>query len=349
MKDSNKDEAARCVRIAEAAIASGDKLRALKFIKIAQRLDPSIPLGTLLASCEKLDSADNPALGDQAAVDPSQSSKHSEASGCRHHHTAEQVKLIREIRRSKDYYTTLGVEKTSSGEEIRKAYRKLSLRVHPDKNKAPGAEEAFKTVCKAFQCLSNEDSRRLYDQTGVAGDSEINHQPRDEGPRRRNPTRDTFLDEDFDPDEIFRSFFSNQHAFRGHHLHRTRGHSHQWASSASPEGHGFVNLFQILAMVLIFLVAFMLYSEPEYALQQTYIYQAPRITEKHGVKYYVRSGDFDQQYPAGSPSREKLEQEIFMDYRGMLRRYCHIEMLRRQRMKNYETPYCDKLQSLMAA
>ncbi|CAA6662045.1 unnamed protein product [Spirodela intermedia] len=336
MKDSNKDEAARSVRIAEAAIASGDQLRARKFIKIAQRLDPNICVETLLASCEKPDGA-IPTLGHQAAVDPSQSSKHSEASSYQRHHTAEQVKLIREMRRSKDYYTILGVEKTSSGEEIRKAYRKLSLR------------EAFRTLCKAFQCLSDEDSRRLYDQTGAAGDSEINHQYRDMGYRRRNPTRDSFLDEDSDPDEIFRSFIFNQRAFQAHHLHRTRGHSHQSTSSTSAEGQGFVNLFQILAMVVIFLVAFMVYSEPEYALQQTHIYQVPRITEKHGVKYYVRSEDFDQQCPAGSPSREKLEQEILMDYRNVLRRYCHIEMIRRQRLKNYQTPHCDKLQSLMVA
>ncbi|KAF2289165.1 hypothetical protein GH714_029199 [Hevea brasiliensis] len=77
------------------------------------------------------------------------------------------MELIRQIKRNKDYYAILGVEKTCSVEEIRKAYKKLSLKVHPDKNKAPGSEEAFKKVSKAFKCLSDDTSRRQYDQTGL--------------------------------------------------------------------------------------------------------------------------------------------------------------------------------------
>eukprot|EP00438_Fugacium_kawagutii_P008437 Skav234483 [mRNA] locus=scaffold1647:365328:369397:- [translate_table: standard] len=66
-----------------------------------------------------------------------------------------------------DYYRILGVEKGASDDEIKKAYRKLALRLHPDKCKDSGAEEAFKKVGEAFSVLSDTDKRRKYDQFGA--------------------------------------------------------------------------------------------------------------------------------------------------------------------------------------
>ncbi|WP_432358527.1 molecular chaperone DnaJ [Sporosarcina sp. UB5] len=69
----------------------------------------------------------------------------------------------------RDYYEVLGVPKTASKEEIRKAYRKLSKMYHPDLNKEAGAEEKFKEVTEAFETLSDESKRANYDQFGHAG------------------------------------------------------------------------------------------------------------------------------------------------------------------------------------
>ena len=70
----------------------------------------------------------------------------------------------------RDYYEVLGVSKSADATEIKKAYRKLALKYHPDKN--PGdkeAEEKFKEAAEAYDVLSNEEKRHRYDQFGHAG------------------------------------------------------------------------------------------------------------------------------------------------------------------------------------
>ncbi len=70
----------------------------------------------------------------------------------------------------KDFYSLLGVARTATPEEIKKAYRKLALQFHPDKN--PGdkkSEEKFKEISEAYDTLSDEKKREMYDQFGHAG------------------------------------------------------------------------------------------------------------------------------------------------------------------------------------
>ncbi len=69
----------------------------------------------------------------------------------------------------KNYYTVLGVSKTASADEIKKAYRKLALEFHPDRNKSKEADAKFKEVTKAYEVLSDEGKRKTYDQVGHAG------------------------------------------------------------------------------------------------------------------------------------------------------------------------------------
>ena len=70
----------------------------------------------------------------------------------------------------RDYYEVLGVSKGASEEEIKKAYRKMAIQFHPDKN--PGnkeAEDKFKEAAEAYDVLSNKEKKQKYDQFGHAG------------------------------------------------------------------------------------------------------------------------------------------------------------------------------------
>src|SRR5581483_1585100 len=95
----------------------------------------------------------------------------------------------------RDYYEILGVERTVEIEEIKKAYRKLAVKYHPDKN--PGdkaAEEKFKELSEAYEALSDPQKRAAYDQYGHAA-----FDPRMRGGRAGGGFHD--------PADIFREVF----------------------------------------------------------------------------------------------------------------------------------------------
>lgn len=95
---------------------------------------------------------------------------------------------------AEDYYKILGIEKNTSAEDIKKAYRKLALKWHPDKNpNNKAAEENFKKISEAYAVLSDPEKRKNYDTFGSADQF-----------RQRYSQEDIF--KDFDLDDILRGF-----------------------------------------------------------------------------------------------------------------------------------------------
>jgi molecular chaperone DnaJ len=73
----------------------------------------------------------------------------------------------------RDYYEVLSVQKNASKDEIKNSYRKLALQYHPDRNKAPEAEEKFKEISEAYAVLSDDDKRKRYDTYGHVGTEDV--------------------------------------------------------------------------------------------------------------------------------------------------------------------------------
>ncbi|CAL1687745.1 unnamed protein product [Lasius platythorax] len=149
-----------------------------------------------------------------------------------------------------DYYKVLEVQRNAAGVEIKKAYRKLALKWHPDKN-PEDLEEAnrrFKEISEAYEVLSDEKKRRVYDQYGKEGLQMPG------GKRRHGDDFDPHFGGTFvfrDPEEVFREFFDGipfEDLFAGFHGCSRRGasgrHGHPTNNSLStsffgPFGFGF--------------------------------------------------------------------------------------------------------------
>jgi len=76
----------------------------------------------------------------------------------------------------RDFYKILGISKSATTREIKKAYRKLSKKYHPDKNKDEGAEDIYKDIVAAYEALNDEEKRKTYDRFGEEGLKENNNQ-----------------------------------------------------------------------------------------------------------------------------------------------------------------------------
>ncbi|KAL4296932.1 hypothetical protein GQ457_12G023720 [Hibiscus cannabinus] len=323
--DGNKDDALKCLKIGKEALDTGNRARAPKFLTKACRLNPTLAVDDHLSSTAERESDErtvpessgsSPSRpSDQPSIRQRNQSTRSAASspltGAAGSYTEEQIKIVKQIKGKKDHYEILGLEKTCSSEDVRKAYRKLLLKVHPDKNKAPGAEEAFKSVSEAFQCLSNEESRKKYD----LGSEEPTYE------RKASAYSGT----EFDMDEILRYFF-----FGGMPpaSATTRNFGHR--TGARRGNHGSIG------------------SKPGFSLPRLYPYEY-KYTAQKGVNFHVRSTKFEQDYPVNSPEPQRIEENVESDYYSVLAQDCRFELQQQQRWFIGETPHCDLLQKFPSA
>ncbi len=122
----------------------------------------------------------------------------------------------------RNLYDILGLPKTASTEEIKKAYRKKALEFHPDRNKSADAESKFKEINEAYEILSNPQKRQNYDQFGPAAFDPSAGGPFSQAGSNRGPFQYSYYSSgnpgsfnDFsDPFSIFETFFGSSNPFQ---------------------------------------------------------------------------------------------------------------------------------------
>lgn len=393
--EGNRDESEKCLRRAEAFLKDGELEQALKYVNKAERLFPSKRAKELLAF---INSSKESAASEAEGEPDSSAAASSGASGAargspgadgvdgirsRHKYTSaesassnappkytkEQLVAVQTILKRKDYYEVLGLTKTCTDDDLRRAYKKLALKFHPDKNHAPGATEAFKAISKAFSILTEPQKRKHYDEVGLDDErTSVNHRRSSRYGNDYNDY-DTGFEDDVFADELFRMFFGGnfQRATQRPRQTTRRANSRSHQQHTAQEQQQTENPYTLLLQIspLVFLVGLSLLStfligDAAYSLQQNSKYVAERTTEKLSVRYFVKS-DFLSYY---ADSIGQIERQVEEEYLHNLQQNCYREKAHRennmwrarmynneqlfQQAKSLKTPSCDRLMKITA-
>ncbi|KAK4684275.1 hypothetical protein P7C73_g5911, partial [Tremellales sp. Uapishka_1] len=169
--EGNREEAMRCIAIAQRHKSNSNLPSALKFAQKSLALYSTSDGLSLVAEIEE-----RITMGGEASTSNGESSSKAKSSGVEEHvsrakarpghgdskkeeekpkkrdYTAKQVEVVKRVKMCKhhQYYEILSLEQSCTENDVKKAYKKLALALHPDKNGAPGADEAFKSVWSGF-------------------------------------------------------------------------------------------------------------------------------------------------------------------------------------------------------
>ncbi len=133
----------------------------------------------------------------------------------------------------KDYYKILGIPRNATQEEIKKAYRRLVLKYHPDRNKTKEAEEKFKEINEAYAVLGDPEKRRQYDAMGAAS---FHQQYSTEDIFRNFDVGDLFKDLGFSTDDLFSFLFGHKRGVSGHFRYHTGSFGYEHPRSSPVKG-----------------------------------------------------------------------------------------------------------------
>lgn len=184
-----------------------------------------------------------------------------------------------------NYYDILEVNSKSTLEQIKKSYRLIALKIHPDKNKSTFARQAFQKLSKSFVCLSSEKLREIYDKTG-------NEEIPDSALQQN-------FDEDF-ADKIYNDVFKEAMASREK---RKEPLYKSYLAKCF-----ILQLFPIVVVLALCMYTNMQYTEKAYSFMISPHYNMKKFTRENHVSYYVNS-EFDRSVTEEDLQHIELEVE----------------------------------------
>ncbi|KAG0286291.1 hypothetical protein BGZ96_009563 [Linnemannia gamsii] len=367
----NKDEALRCLDIARRHLLTGNFPSARKFGQKSISLFPTSDARAFISLVDAKETAANNSNTSSSTSSTASSSSTTRTGGTtstsagagartgavpplsrskstpipdhkpvERDYTPEQAAAVKGIRSSGgDFYKVLGVKKDATDIEIKKAYRRVALQMHPDKNGAPGADEAFKVVSKAFTVLSDPQKRAIFDQHGPEDgkSSGVNYD-------RQRPAAQQYYSrgaggghgEEISPEDLFNMFFGGGGGFGGsfqsggygartraqqtqfHHARQEqfrRQHQQQRQQRQNSQNQDFSlgSLLQLLPLIILILVSMSsgLFGSSDssssgtnsvlsdFSLRPREEYTTARHTNQKNVPYYVNEIRFMNTYFPG--------------------------------------------------
>ena len=300
---ANKPEAERARDLGAAALRSGELNRAIKLLGKSIQLYPLPGVDALLAQAKKqLEQSTNNNNNNNNASSSSRTAASAPASAAAsgsngsgggtdaksgRSYSADQVKMCQDILKAKEggrgaHYRILGIPQNATEAQIKKAYRKLALRLHPDKNSAPHADEAFKAVGLAYGTLSDPQKRTIYDRYG---EEDPDNRGGGGGNMARHFRHGRGGAQEVSPEDIFNMFFgggapgggmhrgpggfhvySNGFGFGGGGMPQgfrgqRQGPGQQQQQQQQAQGGGFGQLIQLMPLILIMLLSFFNFND----------------------------------------------------------------------------------------
>ncbi|PAA51786.1 hypothetical protein BOX15_Mlig007139g1 [Macrostomum lignano] len=347
---ANREESLRCLGIAKTALASGDAEKAERLLRKACRLDAvdGCPEAKRLLEQLLSNSGSHGGQGGRqsnAQDDDGGARRRRTSSGSGHperQFTEEQASGVARIRKAKDYYEILGVAKDATDDDLKRSYRKLALKFHPDKNKAPGAQEAFKAIGNAYSVLADPAKRQRYDMYGSEEEQQAT--------RRHSNGRGYYYDDysrgfeaDVSPEEIFNMFFGG--GFPTYEMRQRRARRHQRHDGGQAGEAAGRNVYSMLLqfapiflLMLMSVLSGLMHRDPWYSLSANNAYSDVRHTRHSKVPYYVKP-NFRSEFTG---NLGQLEAEIEDDFFHTLRVKCYRERSYKESMQFRAKYYHDK-------
>ena len=301
------NEAVKCLELAKKKFSENDLDGAIRLAKKAKRMDSSLNVDSLLSEWTKEEDIEIKI-------------------------TDKQERMIQRILGTNptDFYSILELDKSCSETEIKKAYRKMALHLHPDKCPDPRAQEAFLKVSKAFSILSDETKKQMYDRNGLdpedrsAGHSQY---------QRSQHMREAYSMDDILAEQIFAQFFgmangAQFHSFNANNMRRRhfnvrpqrQQQPRQEDTSITRYLIQLVPLFLFIALSV--LPALLKVKQPQISLNPVRGFQ--EYTTPLQFHYYAASNDINRFVHQGG-DLDGFEHEVDDEIVGRYRKKCQQE------------------------
>jgi curved DNA-binding protein CbpA len=337
----NRDEALKCVALSYSALQKGDQKRALKLAQKSLRMcdtpEGQAMLRKVQSSSAHTSSSSSsstthrrPAAAAAAAARPASAPV---ADIPLKKYTAEQASEVKKYMGIKDYYKLLGVPKNADSAAMKRAFRKLAVKFHPDKNTAPNATDVFKKISNAYEVLKDDEKRKSYDTFGPDGPQMASQRGGHQQGFHPSMGPDDLFDMFFGDDRRRyrrnpRANFFHQRTRRDHAQHRQGGGG---AAAGNPL---MAQLVQALPLILVMLFALLNgigNSEEPFSMSPTRSHFLKRVTPNYRVPYYV-TRSFDRQYARDHRGLYYINARVEEQYVEKLKKTCETERVKQKKL-----------------